>query len=157
MTPALQTKPLMTKAEVCEHIGKSKRTVAQYIADGKLPAQYVSGPHGREARFKIADVERLKRELEVPMVRAVPAPAQALQRIDPMAEVVAAFKAMRELPPVQQVQHPRFLAIDLAAEYTGLPEGLLTRWIRKGLLHGVQFQGKRYVRRVDLDGLDFPQ
>jgi 3-oxoacyl-ACP reductase-like protein len=58
-----QTKT-MSKREVCEYLGKSKRTVETYITRGKLQVKYFNGANGRTAEFQRPDVEALKRGLE---------------------------------------------------------------------------------------------
>lgn len=62
----------MTKAEVCEFLGKSKRTLDTYMAAGRLPVRYFHGPNGRQSAFDRKAVELFKAELDTPMVRAVP-------------------------------------------------------------------------------------
>jgi hypothetical protein len=66
----------MTKKEVIEYLGKSKRTVETLIAAGRLPVSYFNGPNGKQASFEAQAVEHLKVQMETPMVRARPAPSE---------------------------------------------------------------------------------
>lgn len=62
----------MTKREVVEYLGKSKRTIETYIADGRLRARYFNGTNGKQAIFDRRSVEEFKREMEavwVPVVK----------------------------------------------------------------------------------------
>ncbi len=61
----------LSKREVIQFLGRSKRTVETYIAEGRLPVSYVNGRNGKEAVFQRSDVERFKREMDTPMVRAL--------------------------------------------------------------------------------------
>lgn len=61
----------MTKSEVCEYLGKSARSVTDYVSAGKLPARYVNGANGRSAVFDRTEVEAFKSSLETPVVKAV--------------------------------------------------------------------------------------
>lgn len=57
----------LTKNEVIALLGRSKRTIDTYMADGRLKYHYVNGPNGKQSAFDLADVERLKRDLEAPI------------------------------------------------------------------------------------------
>jgi hypothetical protein len=59
----------MTKREVCAYLGISPRTTNERVKEGKLHCQYVTGKHGQESRFRAEDVERLKRDMETPVMR----------------------------------------------------------------------------------------
>ena len=65
----VSTPKTLNKTEVIALLGKSKRTIDTYMADGRLKYHYVNGPNGKQSEFYAADVERLKRELEAPMER----------------------------------------------------------------------------------------
>jgi hypothetical protein len=56
----------MSKREVVEYLGKSKRTVETYISSGRLETRYFLGPNGKTAIFERADVEKFKRAMEEP-------------------------------------------------------------------------------------------
>ena len=161
---------LMTKREVCDALGKSMRTVSEYMAKGKLPVQYVSGTNGRQAFFKSEDVQRLKGEFETPLVKVVPAGKESISpavsndagggalafvRNPPPgasdASVVAAFKAaMYERP----AEPKPFMDIEAASLYSGLPERLLRRLIRQSRLPAERLGWSLYVKRSDLDHLN---
>jgi predicted DNA-binding transcriptional regulator AlpA len=58
----------LTKPEVCELLGKSERTVNTYMKSHRLPSRLIGG----KAVFERGNVERLKADLETPIVRGVP-------------------------------------------------------------------------------------
>jgi hypothetical protein len=134
-TPA-QSKTL-TKREVIEYLGKSKRTVATYIADGRLPVQYVNGPNGKQAIFAREAVERFKREMDEPMSRAVvPANGQSYSAKPESTELVRASGAvdpfaalathLAKLATAFPSSDPKpWLTLDEAVEWSGLTRGYL--------------------------------
>lgn len=153
----------MTKGEVCEYLGKSKRTVAQYMADGKLPTQYVSGPNGREARFDRADVERVKAEIDAPVVRpvngtaqvALQTPGTALAKRGTMSEwedfarLLATIVKARETPLALE----RYMSVAEAVEYSGLPAAYLIKAAKAGTIRAVNVgTGKREFWRFAREG-----
>ena len=54
----------MTKKEVSDLLGKSERTVAQYVKDGLLDVSYVKGATSDRADYDEAQVRELKAKLE---------------------------------------------------------------------------------------------
>ena len=54
----------MTKKEVSDLLGKSERTVAQYVTDGLLNVNYVKGATSDRADYDEAEVHQLKAKLE---------------------------------------------------------------------------------------------
>jgi predicted DNA-binding transcriptional regulator AlpA len=63
----VSTTKILNKNEVIALLGRSKRTIDTYMADGRLPYHYVQGLNGRQSAFLAADVENLKRDLEAPI------------------------------------------------------------------------------------------
>jgi len=82
--PSLAAQPAatknLTKREVIEALGKSKRTIETYIKDGRLACTYINGRNGRQALFDADAVAALKREIDTP------AEKPAAPRIVPAAE-----------------------------------------------------------------------
>lgn len=151
----------MTRAEVIEYLGKSKRTVAEYAAKGKLPTHYVSGPNGREVRFDRADVERLKVEIDTPIERTVekptdlartntglihpvPSAEEAAQSLAPIAEgFVAALRTSLHGPPAPATVVPHMTLAE-TVKYSGLPAAFLVAAARAGTIRAVNVgKGKR--------------
>lgn len=54
----------MTKKEVSDLLGKSERTVAQYVKDGLLDVEYVKGTTSDRADYDETQVRELKAKLE---------------------------------------------------------------------------------------------
>jgi excisionase family DNA binding protein len=123
----------LTKREVIEYLGKSKRTVETMIAQGRLPAQYFNGPNGKQAAFARADVERLKGEIETPMVRPaarLEAAVETAKSLAPLAEAIAA--ALRTALQADVPKPRAWLTLDEAVEYSGLPKSYLLALARGG-------------------------
>lgn len=156
--------PTMTKKEVCEYLGKSTRSVAEYMAQGKLTPRYVSGPNGRQAVFDHAAVAQLKTEMETPLTRSTPqlaaswAGPAAVETAGSFAEAFAAAlrTALQSGTPNDPPKPAPFLNLDAAAAYSGLPARLLHRFIREKALPAVRFSGAWYVKQRDLDDLQLP-
>jgi hypothetical protein len=119
----------MTKREVCEFLGKSKRTVEKYMAEGRLVAEYVEGPNGKQLAFDRASAERTKRDLETPIPRTVSPTEEYFNQgnlhlkrtIHPVAR-----------PPVASTSDPfDGLAAQLAKLATGFPSAapVLGNWV----------------------------
>jgi hypothetical protein len=60
----------LTKPEACELLGKSERTLARLMSDRKIAFRLING----KAIFQRADVERLKADLETPVVSGAVVP-----------------------------------------------------------------------------------
>lgn len=142
----------MSKPEVCEYLGKSKRTVETFIAKGRLGVGYFQGPNGKTAIFNRSDVEALKRDIDTPMYRAVPAndtarpgsialvpaPTQtpADSRVDSIAAALFAhFEAGRLSAPPPVVKP--WLSLKEAVDYSGLPASYLVQQALEGSIRAV--------------------
>lgn len=121
----------MTKREVIEYLGRSKRTIETYISEGRLPVVYINGPNGKQAEFDREAVEALKRDLDTPMVRAIPETAvQAIApTLAPLAESLVS--ALRGFHP--ELVKP-WLTLSEASEYSGLTKAWL---MEQGFVHGI--------------------
>lgn len=138
-----QPSETMSKPEVCEYLGKSKRTVETFISKGRLGVGYFQGPNGKTAVFKRSEVEALKVDIDTPMYRAVPAhdtvipgsmalvPTPAADsRVDSFAAALFAhFEAGRLSAPVLKP----WLTLKEAADYSGLPKRWLLKQARAGI------------------------
>ncbi len=142
----------MSKPEVCAYVGKSKRTIDNYISTGRLRVGYFNGPNGKTGIFQRADVEALKRELESPTYRAVvPAfaddsaqtsvSASRTAPSDPQAFATVLAESFRAallpaLLPAASAPEPKrwapWLSLSEAADYSGLPAGYLLAQARAG-------------------------
>lgn len=147
--PAIST--TMSKAEVCEYLGKSKRTIETYVSSGRLPAKYFNGPNGKTAIFERADVEAVANaegelwEAAAPKATAptslalVPAAVTALTPLaDRLIEALAARHAL-----------PVYVSLKDACALTGLSGSTIKAAGVKTMPFG---NGVRY-RRADLEAL----
>ena len=145
--PSTATQPTnpatMTKAEVQEFLGKSKRSVETYVSDGRLPAKYFNGPNGKTAIFERADVEAFKRSADevwepnghgtanpgsmavVPARGAVPAADMFAGLAEHLARLSAAYP-----PPVPVLG--TWATLDDAAKQSGLPKSYLVAQAKSG-------------------------
>jgi hypothetical protein len=150
----------LSKREVVEYLGKSKRTIETYIADGRLACEYFNGPNGKTAIFRRVIVEALKRQLDTPIFRAVPeaatdrqgfayiSPQQpdgksesqiALVRpgaVDPFAGLAAHLARLSAAFPSPPRPKP-WLTLVEAVEFSGLPQAYLLTQARAGSIRAV--------------------
>jgi uncharacterized protein YodC (DUF2158 family) len=149
---------MLTKREVVVRLGKSKRTVETYIADGRLNCHYVNGPNGKQAAFHEEDVERLKTELDTPMVRAVhdhalvPV-AQAIAPRDPFEGLAAHLAKLAALFPAPPKALPAYVTLHVALQITGLSATTIKELAGRNRVATHRYgRGLRY-RRADLEAL----
>ena len=145
----------MTKREVCAHLGKSKRTVETYISDGRLPCEYVNGPNGKQLSFRAEDVERMKRDIDMPIARtppvctdtATPVPSTALAYradSDPFAGLAAHLARLGAAFPSKPPALKPYVTLAEAVEYSGLPAAFLISQAREGSIDAVNVgKGKK--------------
>jgi predicted DNA-binding transcriptional regulator AlpA len=118
----------LTKQEVIELLGKSRRTIDTYMADGRLPYHYVQGPNGKQASYDAADVERLKRDLEAPIEppRRIERIAHAVVERTPYALApVAADIAASPVAASPSTRVKPWLTLEEAEVFSGLTK----RWL----------------------------
>jgi predicted site-specific integrase-resolvase len=156
----------LTKREVIELLGKSKRTVETYIASGRLPCEYFNGPNGKTASFKTEDVKRLKLENDTPTpcvprviekakreprLVAVAERAAAPLALPPAADLAFIFERAREYA---QLAPKPWLDVKAAADYSGLPASYLVQAAREGKIRAVNVgKGAREFWRFNREGL----
>ena len=146
----------MSKAEVCQFLGKSKRTIETYVTSGKLPCQYFEGPNGKTARFLRADVEAVKAqkaEVFTSIAKAAPSTGIALvpaavTAFTPLADrLMAAYLASQRPLPV-------YVSLRDACALTGLSGATIKALASEqaGVKTRPFGNGVRY-RRADLEAL----
>lgn len=123
----------MNKREVCEYLGKSKRSVETYISSGRLTAKYFNGPNGKTTVFDRADVAAFKDRMSEtydPVIKD-PAGALALVKAQPVA-VAPPARVFEPLPPAAHqppaAPTPRvkpWLTLEEAEAFSGLT----ARWL----------------------------
>jgi excisionase family DNA binding protein len=154
----------MSKPEVCEYLGKSKRTVETMVARGRLGIAYVQGPNGKTAVFRRSDVEALKREIDTPMHRATELPARqpdsqtavALRpsSSDPFAGLAAHLAKLSAAFPSPPPTVGKWLTLDEASEASGLPKSWLLAQARAGAAFAMNVgSGKKAAWRFRADGV----
>jgi predicted DNA-binding transcriptional regulator AlpA len=163
-----QPNPTLTKRDVIELLGKSKRTIDTYMADGRLPYDYVTGANGKQAAFSREDVERLKRELETP-IRATPGSTVARTpgavvatdssriepyRADPQAIAGTIAAVLREALHAPAPVRP-WLTLHEAVAWSGLPASYLVRAAKEGKVKALNVarNGGRAFWRFNRDDL----
>lgn len=129
----------LSKADAARAIGKSERTLEQYVHDGRIAVRYENTTRGRTAIFERADVERLKAELAVPQVRAVAAPQSSVAtatvqreanppRLDTAVRGAEDFiELVRTIRDAQPPPLLPWLTLDQASEASGLPKAFLSQ------------------------------
>ena len=146
----------MSKPEVCEYLGKSKRTIETLVARGRLKIGYYKGPNGRTGVFDRADVEALKHEIGTApqrdiTYRATPVPEsqrdirQGFLHIrrekpaevspDAIAQLAAAIRTAQ--PPALPPTLTPHMSLSEAVEYSGLPAAFLVAEARAGRIRAV--------------------
>jgi hypothetical protein len=149
----------MNKAEVCEYLGKSKRTVEGYVASGRLAAEYFNGPNGKTSIFERFKVEIFKEEMESErLIPAVKEPAALARVATPihtndkyLADAIAQFgEALRTFEPIT---HTTYVSLKDACAITGLSAATI-----RALAEGVEIKTRPYgggvrYRRADLEKL----
>jgi hypothetical protein len=162
---------LMNRREAANYLGKSARSVATYVAEGKLKQSLIKGRTGMEAFFEEADLERFKRELETPLVRVAPEPGTLVpvESANSLAPLAAAFAAALRtaLPSPESAEVTRetylaekrarwpWLTLADAAQQSGLPKSYLLRRALAGAEFAINLSepGKRANWRVNIEWL----
>lgn len=111
----------MSKQEVCDFLGKSKRTVEGYVKAGRLGQQYVDAPNGVRAIFERADVVAFKESAEL-----APVARPALVQPD-----LAAHLARLSADPVAVLG--AYVTLDEAAKRSGMPKAWLIAQAKAGV------------------------
>lgn len=89
----------MTKSEVAAALGVSEKTVARYIAAGRLPAQYVRGKTGQQLDIAEDDVKRFQIELHTPVEVPVETSAREVAPSASAEQVTTLARAQTESAP----------------------------------------------------------
>jgi hypothetical protein len=156
----------MNKREVCDLLGRSKRTVESYIKDG-LPVAYIRGQNGNTAVFDRAAVEAWQRRkdeawqneerwhkakpaLAAPSVAVAPTSAAS----DPLASLAAHLAKLAAAFPSRPPAVGKWLTLDQAAEQSGLPKSWLLAQARSGAAFALNVgSAKKAVWRFRSDGV----
>ncbi|HET8671178.1 MAG TPA: helix-turn-helix domain-containing protein [Candidatus Saccharimonadales bacterium] len=153
----------MNKAEACEFLGVSERSLARYAAQGRIGVKYVKGTRGNVAEYDDADLKRLKEELSQPVqVRGTlePLPArsdsQALAPVSGMGSLpdLLALIAERLRPdgrPTVAVENKLTLSLAEAAALSGLSQNFLSAAIHGDKLRAAKRGRGWNIKRTDLD------
>lgn len=157
----------MNKKEAAEFLGKSPRTIAEYVSSGRLKCTYVAGKNGQEARFDEADVKKLKLEIDTPVHRGIV--QTGLYRGGDQSLVVRGesqerfFHAIEalitnvgkadQLPLLTELDVKPILKLSEAQRLTGLPRAVLMAAIKERRLkaHDKKWGRGWRMKRADLD------
>lgn len=160
----------MNKKEAADFLGISTRLVERYVSQGRLHVTYVRGKTGKEASFEENDLERLKRELETPVHRAivappntseagpvgalVPAVQERQERLINALETIVTYQANgRHHGPVPIESKP-LLKLKEAQALTGISRNALIEAIESGKLKAAERKDHRAPYRVKRSALD---
>lgn len=139
----------VTKEQAAERLNVSVRSIERRIADGQLRTMKRPrrGQHP-ETMIHPDDFARLEAE------------ARTTEIVTPPATQTAALATLSEQVPdlitqlaraIRPEPTPQNLTLKAAAEYTGLPKGLLLRAIREGRLAAHKWRDAYFIHRDDLD------
>lgn len=154
----------MTKAEVAEFLGVSKRAVERYVQEGKLNIHYKKGRTNRVAIFDETEVRALKAEREVieqrtPSVKSSASSASYQKALTEIVERVAVRVAraiLEEQGPERRqivpIEAKLTLNLKEAANLSGLSIEFLTEAINSKKLKAAQGRSQGWnIKRADLD------
>lgn len=152
------TSPWMTKAAAARELNCSERTIENYVAERKLASRR-QAQAGRRPLTLVNphDVSRLKAEQNRGVLLTAPTqtPAKAEPRLHELAVADTLPRAVDLLAKLAAQRVPKpYMTLAEASEYTGLPEGLLKRFIKRGELPRAVFKGQTYLRTADVAGLE---
>jgi hypothetical protein len=153
----------MNKRDAAKYLNVSERAINRYTSKGRLPVTYRERKQGsKEGVYDVADLKRLKQEMNAPPVPRVIAPreSKALTRRDATdngltssavsALVRIAESAMNTAPAVP-LRDKLTLTLDDAMEFcSGYSRGYLLEAIRAGKLKAIKRRGW-VIKRADLD------
>lgn len=149
----------LTKAETCERLGISPRTLDRRCEDGTGPQREDRPRTGKkpEAVYNPDDVERLSApkphvmaENSALMPRPVPAPQSS--EVLPLLLDRIALAVERRAPEPAPIPPALYLTLPQASAYTGLTMAFLRRLIKEGQLQAVRDVSLK-MRKIDLDNL----
>lgn len=149
----------MNRRETAELLGKSERTVSEYVAAGKLKQSYRPSKTGKQAHFEESDVRQLKEELEATTQRAVVVsgtpPADTSLRGESQERFIAALDSMfsrQTEVALTELDVKPILKLSEAMRLTGLPRSILLDAIKAGRLKASDKWGRGWkLKRSDLD------
>lgn len=142
----------MTKPEVVEYLGKSKRSIEMYVAAGRLKVKYFSGNNGKTALFERAEVEAFKQVLTGTWDRVIDldcgpksgSPAKLIQiekalvpaptdsRVDSISDAIL-LSLLRGVPAAQPTMPGPFVGLADAVAISGMPASWLLAQARAGV------------------------
>jgi hypothetical protein len=146
----------MTKREVCEYLGKSKRTVEGYMLRGHLNVEYILAPNGRVAVFDRVAVRKFKKDWAERWRYQSLADKGLVQPADAIAMTVRPrpAKPLAIAAPAAPVDDPvavlgAYVTLDEAAKRSGMPKSWLIAQAKAGATWAVNVSGseKREVWR----------
>jgi excisionase family DNA binding protein len=153
-----------TVEEAARMLSTSTRTIARWISERRLASQK-SPRAGRKPVVIVdpRDLERIRSEQQTSVVLppvsndAVKQESKIARKQETQSGVTGdQWKLMAKLLSIQLESHRApFMDLEVASEYSCLPVRLLRRLIRQDKLPACRFKGTWYVKRENLDGIDF--
>ena len=152
---------LLTKQIAAGRLKISVRRLMELSAEGQIKRHrgFDPGTKRKAVMFDASDVERLRLVWNsVPAPRAIEAPAESPRAVVRASDLLAAGERAAKRASAAPEPLRAWLTLAQAAEYTGLPASVLSRFVEQGRLPaidvGVRSGGHWRVRRLDLDAIE---
>jgi excisionase family DNA binding protein len=155
----------LSKKEAAEHLGISQRALERYTQQGRVSVKYVKATRGRQARYDLAEINELKRQLEEPVHRPavdtplsiIPLPSESenepVVSLAPSEELVrAVVEASNSITQnnISLIEKKLLLTLKDAQVMTGLGRATLRRAIGEGKLEAKRIGGSWRIKPDDL-------
>lgn len=153
----------MNKAEACEFLGVSERSLARYAAQGRIGVKYVKGTRGNVAEYNDADLKQLKDELSQPVqvrgtIERLPVRSESLA-LAPVSGIgslpdLLSLIAERLKPdgrPTVAIENKLTLSLVEASTLSGLSQNFLSAAIHANKLKAAKRGRGWNIKRTDLD------
>lgn len=153
----------MKKAEACELLKISDRSLARYAAQGKIAVTYHKGKRGNVAEYNDDDVKRLKDELAAPVGARKPAVERvsnpdntSLQTMSDFGDALQAalmrIASDARTPPAQvEIAFKLLLTLKEASALSNLSTDYLKQAIKAGKLKAAIIGRGWKVKRAELE------
>jgi hypothetical protein len=161
MAPQPITEDWLSTDEAARRLKTTVRTVERYIKEQRVGSAKKRCP-GRKP-MTLVDPDDVARLVAEQNKGAVLAPETLREHTGAQVTLINSVPAMvqRIADAIENTRPPRvppFMMLEEAARYSGLPEGLLMKFIRAGQLPAVSYGHKRntWVKTADLDDFELP-
>ena len=152
----------MNKAEACQFLKVSERSLARYAVQGKIGVTYQKGKRGNVALYDDEDLKLLKEELSQPIltrpaIERLPshdsmalAPVSGIGSVPDLLSLIAERLKPNDKPQVG-IENKLTLSLAVAAALSGLSQNFLASSIHSNKLKAAKRGRGWNVKREDLD------